>query len=200
MLVGAVCLGLVVRSVAEGPRLADGEVPSLELAERGVRLRRDEAAATGGGRPGGADRYGPGDRQRQATEQGRDDAGRPARPGGLEGLADDQKDFTKLRALGTAVEQAYAEREKELTEAGLVLATGRRLGVWFLMVLPLLVVALGFGVPRLVMGLEGEKPSGYLFVTLFAAVIAFIVLSALTPRRTRRADAALARLKDEHGR
>jgi uncharacterized protein (TIGR04222 family) len=110
-----------------------------------------------------------------------------------------KREFLKLRDLGTAVELAYAERAEGLKAEGLLLTSDRRLGVWFLTVLPLLLVALGAGVPRLVMGVANDKPSGYLVVTLIGSFLAFVILCGLTPRRTRKGDAALARLKAEHG-
>lgn len=110
----------------------------------------------------------------------------------------EHKDFTKMKALNTAVGQWYAERELELREEGLVMAPERRFGVGFLTVLPLIVVVLAFGVPRLVTGLAGDKPSGFLVMTLIGSVLPFLILACTTPRLTRRGDRALARLKDEH--
>jgi uncharacterized protein (TIGR04222 family) len=197
LLVVAVGFGVVVRWWMKGP--AGDDPPALGWADAaflaGGKNRLLTAAVARAVQTGTARVEDDGKRLNRAGAVPDDPPGRVV----WKALPIDQKDFSKLRELGGAVEQGYAEREKELTDAGLVLAAGRRRAVWFLMVLPLLVVGLGFGVPRLVAGLEGGKPSGFLIVTLMAAFVAFIILSALTPRRTRRGDAALARLKGEHG-
>jgi uncharacterized protein (TIGR04222 family) len=197
LLISAIILGLMIRSWMKGS--AGDDQPELDWA--------DAAFMIGGGKrlltatiarmvqTGSAVVEDGGKKLDRAGEKPTD----LLEAGAWKHLPIESKDFAKLREVSKTVETLYAERELELKENGLLMTQQRRVATWLLTVLPLVLVVLTCGLPRLVMGLAGNKPSGFLIFTLIASVIAFGILGGITPRRTRRGDRALARLKTENG-
>jgi hypothetical protein len=65
--------------------------------------------------------------------------------------------------------------------------------------MPLLLVVVAFGIPRLLMGLSHERPVAYLVITLIIGGIAGLLIAAAgSLRTTRRGDALLQRLTRQH--
>ncbi|MBN9524048.1 TIGR04222 domain-containing membrane protein [bacterium] len=98
-----------------------------------------------------------------------------------------------------AVRSRFGAEAARLEAEGYTLPEGRRGGLGCLAVVPVLLVILGFGVPRLVMGLANHKPVGYLLGAMAVGVF-FGVVAAFgwLPRLTRRGEAALRRTRDRH--
>lgn len=91
------------------------------------------------------------------------------------------------------VRAALDATEQRLTRAGLLVPAatrGRLRGIG----LAMLAVA-GLGMARLVAGIAGGRPVGFLVALLVAIVVAAVVLLTAGPRRTRLGDRALAELR-----
>lgn len=106
-----------------------------------------------------------------------------------------------LHTVRDAVAAAYAPEAARLEAAGFTLGAGRRTGVGCAALLPLFLVVVAFGVPRLVLGVANHKPVGYLVVTLiFGGIVGACLAAAGSLRLSRRGQAALARLRERHAR
>lgn len=197
LLIAAVILGLLIRWRMKGP--AGGEAPALNWSDAAYLVGGDKrllSAAVARAVQAGAAKVEDDGKLLNRGETAPED---PVLKAVWTHLPVAQKDFAKLKGLTAAVSQAFAERAAELQEQGLIFAPGRRRGIGFLTVLPLLVVALAFGLPRLAAGLAAGRPSGFLIASLVVSLFAFLLLLALTPRRTRLGDAAVAKVKDGNG-
>jgi uncharacterized protein (TIGR04222 family) len=197
LLIAAVILGLVIRWKMKGS--VGDELPDLGWAEAaylaGGPARLVSAAIARAVQGGSAKMADDGSELQRGDAEPTD----PLEQEVVNALPLGKDNAAQFRSLSNAIEQRFAEREQELRDDGLLLTPSQRWGMWFLTILPLVVVGLGFGLPRLVMGLMNGKPSGFLFFSLVAAFFAFIIFSTTTPRRTRRGDAALARLQSDPG-
>ena len=99
-----------------------------------------------------------------------------------------------LSRLTAAVGESSAEVRETLDAAGLTLtdAASRRVG--WLSLLPLGLVVLLFGLPRLITGLANGKPVGYLVGALLVGLLLAVLLRASRPYRTRAGDRLVADL------
>lgn len=107
----------------------------------------------------------------------------------------DRTDRGALARLADSVEGAFAEEIHSMEEAGLLMSPSRMKTIAYLGTLPLVLVIVGLGIPRLIMGIQNGKPVTYLVVTLvISSILAFIMTFARLPR-TRRGTAALKQLQ-----
>lgn len=104
-----------------------------------------------------------------------------------------------LKAATAAVDAAYAEQAERLAQDGLALRPSQATGVLGVSMIPLLLVVVAFGIPRLIMGLSHGRPVAYLLMTLMGGgTVGLLIAAAGSLRRTRRGDALLRRLTDQH--
>jgi uncharacterized protein (TIGR04222 family) len=101
-----------------------------------------------------------------------------------------------LRPVRLAVERAFADDAARLEAGGLTATAGQRAAAAVLAVAPLLLVVLGFGVPRLLVGLWFGKPVGYLVGAVVAGGLVGVVAAAAGRYGlTRRGRAVVAGLR-----
>jgi uncharacterized protein (TIGR04222 family) len=108
-------------------------------------------------------------------------------------------DVVALKSVQAAVEAVYASPAARMEQDGLLLAKSEqaRLGVTALM--PLGLVLMGLGLPRLLNGLQGNHPVEFLVITMAAGgVLALILTLAGSLRLSHRGQALLARQKDRY--
>jgi uncharacterized protein (TIGR04222 family) len=108
-------------------------------------------------------------------------------------------DKAALKPVQDAVEAAFATRSAQLESDGLTLANSRAGGIGCAALVPVLLVLLGFSLPRLLMGLQANKPVTYLVIASIACgMAAFAIAIVGAMRLTNRGAALLARQKDRH--
>jgi uncharacterized protein (TIGR04222 family) len=115
-------------------------------------------------------------------------------------LAKQSGNTLNLRPLVKELKQIEDTRFARLREQGLLTTTGMRV---LSSTLPwgLCVGMIGLvGLPRLILGLQNDRPSGYLIVSMIALFIVTSVAFGRPVRRTRKAEAALANLSNRHAR
>ena len=198
VLVAALVLGLVARRMFRNP--------SAEPTEELPKLPWDEAAYLAGG----ANRLGAAAVAKLTAEdriQVSED-GKILRPTGptpehltqAEGAVFrctplDRSDRTAMKRLGKSVESATGELDRRLREHGYLLTPSAAATAAVASAVPLALVILVFGVPRLVSGLSNDKPVLFLVIALVVAGLVTLVLLANRPRRSRKGDEAVSRLK-----
>lgn len=105
-----------------------------------------------------------------------------------------------LRPAAAAVAAVENSRFGQLAEQGLVpTPAARTLARLLPLMLSLGTLAL-VGLPRLVMGLANNRPSGYLILSLIVLFVVTVVTFGRPLRRTRKAEAVLANLSQRHAR
>lgn len=107
----------------------------------------------------------------------------------------DRTNRTAMKDLRTSVENATGGIERRLREHGHLLEPSAAATAAVASALPLGAVILAFGVPRLVNGLANDKPVGFLVGSLVIAGIVTLLLLINRPRRSRKGDEAVSRLK-----
>jgi uncharacterized protein (TIGR04222 family) len=107
----------------------------------------------------------------------------------------DRSNRASVKSLGKSVENATGGMERRLQEAGYLLTPSAATTAAVASAVPLVAVILAFGVPRLVNGLSHDKPVGFLVGTLVVAGIVTLLLLINRPRRSRKGDDAVSRLK-----
>ena len=115
-------------------------------------------------------------------------------------LAKQSGNALDLRPLIQAVKEVEDMRFGRLRGEGMLMTPGTRFmssGLpWLLSVGTLGLV----GIPRLVMGLQNGRPSGFLIASLVATFVVSCIAFGRPVRRTRKADAALANLSQRNAR
>jgi len=194
MMIGAVCLGRVIRSAMQSP----GPRPD----DDGEDLSWEDAAFLAGGYP------------RLTTAA----ISRLAEDGVVK-IVDDRLEAgpvpgtnrtpiedvilhrlpiakTDLKALQDSVENRFSRRAQDLENEGYVLPMPRRFAVVVGSLAPLAFVELLFGLPRLIVGLQNNRPSEYLMVVLAVGGIAGLIACLYgTKTRTRRGEHAIEELR-----
>jgi uncharacterized protein (TIGR04222 family) len=113
-------------------------------------------------------------------------------------LAKQSGNALDLRPLVAAVKEIEPMRFGKLAEQGLVTGPGPRALGCLLPALLVLGTILLVGVPRLVMGLQNDRPSGFLIASLVGTLVVSLVAFGRPIRRSRKAEAALANLSQRH--
>src|SRR5262245_1830048 len=115
-------------------------------------------------------------------------------------LAKQSGNALDLRPLVKELKEVEDARFRKLREQGLLTTPGTRALScalpWGLCVGIILLI----GLPRLILGLQNDRPSGFLIVSLVATFIVTSIALGRPVRRTRKAEAALANLSNRHGR
>jgi uncharacterized protein (TIGR04222 family) len=105
----------------------------------------------------------------------------------------------ELKPVQKAVEAAFRDEAVRLDADGFTIPLGRQMGIWFVSLLPLIVVVVGLAVPRLLLGLGAGKPVAFLVGTiLVGGVVGLFVASAASYRLSRRGESALGGLQKKH--
>jgi uncharacterized protein (TIGR04222 family) len=105
----------------------------------------------------------------------------------------------ELRAVESAVRWSFADEASRLQQAGFTLSLTGQFALVCSAVFPLVLVLLGFGLPRLLMGVMNGRPVEYLIVTLALGGVLCTLAAVIGPfRLTRRGDRLVARLRAEH--
>ena len=105
-------------------------------------------------------------------------------------------DATSIKPVAQAVEAAFADEGKKLEEEGYLMSKGAWVWAGFLAILPLLVVQLGFALPRFVMAVINHKPVEYLVLTaIFGTAIGIAITLVGLRRLTRRGEHVMTKLK-----
>jgi uncharacterized protein (TIGR04222 family) len=114
----------------------------------------------------------------------------------FESLPLSRTDRTGRAHLSARVGAAFRDRDRELLAEGFLRGRGRVFLGAVAAVLPVAAVLLGLALPRLVTAAQTRKPAGYLIATTVAAAGAgLVVFASSLNRNTRRANAALERLR-----
>jgi len=101
-----------------------------------------------------------------------------------------------LRSLQAMVAAVFTERAAKLEEDGLALPAARKAGIFLAAASPILVVIVFLAMPRLVLGLEDNKPVGYLVATMIIGGLIGLIASVVgSLRLTRRGENLLVCLK-----
>jgi uncharacterized protein (TIGR04222 family) len=200
MMIGAACIGRIIRSHHRGPEpKVDEEFPDL---------RWDQAAYLSGGSA----------RLTTATIARLVDNGVAAVEGtrlvrgGSELLADAtpaesavrnalpfSNDATSIKPVAKAVEAAFDNEAKNLEEAGYLLRGRAWYGAVCTSLVPLGVVLLMFALPRFLMGVGGGKPFQTLaFATLAGTLGSMALIFMGFTALTRRGDRVLAMMQDRN--
>ena len=113
-------------------------------------------------------------------------------------LAKQSGNALDLRPVVKELDEFEHVRFGKLAEQGFLTRPGHR-GLSSLLPLMLtLGVVLLIGLPRMVMGLANDRPTGFLILSMIAAVVISLVAFARPVRRTRKAEVALANLSNRH--
>ncbi|HEV3386973.1 MAG TPA: TIGR04222 domain-containing membrane protein, partial [Gemmata sp.] len=198
MMIGAICLGLVMKSSMRGPNTN----PDEELSD----LSWDRVAYLAGGAPRlttatvarlvarGSVQV---DGERLVIGAGElPEGGTDLELTVLSALPCSNTPAT-LKQLVRAVDAAYADEARELESERYLMSANARLVARFLAILPILVVLLVFAMPRLVMGVSNNKDSGYLIAgSLFGMVVGVVIAFSGRLRLTRRGEYVLKNLKE----
>ncbi|MBN9121804.1 MAG: TIGR04222 domain-containing membrane protein [Planctomycetes bacterium] len=200
-LVGAVCVGRVVRSVLRKPNPApEDDATELDweqtayLAGGAGRLMTAAVARVVG--RGLADVTADGTRLR-LTGPVPNDVSRVEKAV-LDGLPV-SNDTTALKPLQDAVEAAFAREADRMEMNGLTLTTADKIRIGLASLIPLALVLLCLATPRLVMGVQGNKPTGYLQTMMaVGGVLGLILALAGSLRLSNRGQALLAKQKERH--
>ncbi len=107
---------------------------------------------------------------------------------------------SQLKSVHDAVEAKFAHEASRLEEDGFAIAKSQRVLAGVASLMPLMIVILGFGLPRLLMGIANHKPVAFLVATLILGSVfgMFACLRGLN-RCSRRGQSALASLRKQHG-
>ncbi len=100
-----------------------------------------------------------------------------------------------LQILTMQVRSLWSFEKQQLCEEGLLLSPGRRFLTAVISILPMAIVFVYFGIQRLLIGIQNDKPYGFLLITLIITAIVMIIMLFATPRRTRKGDQILKWLK-----
>jgi uncharacterized protein (TIGR04222 family) len=195
VMIAGVVLGLIYRRVRQGSGFGDEAVPELSWQQAayvsgGPRRLMTAAIArlvqNGGARVDGDTlRAGDVSFPKYSPVEQEILASLPVRRKGDKGLFQ----------LANKVKAAFADDAAKLNADGLVFTNGGSSGVGCLTALPLVAVLVGLAVPRLIFGIQNNKPILFLAITLGVGLIAAIVLAAARPLRTKKGDEALLKLK-----
>jgi uncharacterized protein (TIGR04222 family) len=199
MIVAAVCVGRVLRSMQRGPEPTDNEEePALSWEESAYLI-------------GGSARLTTATIARLVACGAAKIADQELVRGAAELPEATAVERTVLRALPVtnslsalgpvvkAVETEFTDGARKLEEAGLLMTTTQRVNARFIAIVPLLIVMLGFALPRFLMGMANGKPVEYLVVTsVFGLVIGLGVAQAGRLWLTRRGERVEATLKARH--
>jgi uncharacterized protein (TIGR04222 family) len=108
-------------------------------------------------------------------------------------------DVTALKPVQDAVEATFAARSIRMQEEGLLLSETDKARIWLLSLIPLALVLLCLSAPRLVMGVIGNHPVGYLVgISLVGGLVGAGFTVAGTLRLSNRGQALLAKQKERH--
>ena len=106
---------------------------------------------------------------------------------------------TALKPVQDAVEAAFATRAARMDEDGLTIPKVRQLGIGLATLIPLALVLLCLAVPRLLMGMQANRPVEYLVITsAVGGMIGLAIALAGSLRLSNRGAALLAKQKDRH--
>lgn len=106
---------------------------------------------------------------------------------------------TALTPVQAAVEAAFASPATRMEQDGLLLSKMERARVGIAALMPLGLVLTCLALPRLVMGLQGNHPTQFLFITtLLGGILGLLITLGGSLRLTNRGQAILARQKDRH--
>lgn len=110
-----------------------------------------------------------------------------------------QKDKFHLKRATDAVNKSFADQAIRLRDEGYMLTGGRKLGVYLTGLVPLALVMLVFGFPRLLMGFAHGKPSVYLALTvLFGGFFCMLFAIGGVVRATRRGTGIIENFQNRH--
>jgi uncharacterized protein (TIGR04222 family) len=97
----------------------------------------------------------------------------------------------ELRSAQSAVETRFAAEAGRLEDDGLVMTIAQRLNCVVVSVVPVALVLVFLGLPRLILGVLAHRPVGYLVATIFIGGFVGVVLSAVGVLRLSRRGAYL---------
>jgi uncharacterized protein (TIGR04222 family) len=186
MMLGAAIVGRVIRSQLAGPepRAADDdrELTWAEAAYLGGGSARLTTATIAHLVSEGSVAV---DEKNLVRRDGGEDNGRTATERAVLTALPFSNDATSIRPVVQAVEAAYLDDSKKLEDEGLLLSREREITVGFLAAVPLLVVLLAFGLPRLWQVPAKGGPSTLFFVVFFIFILCVFIMklgfSRLTP-------------------
>jgi uncharacterized protein (TIGR04222 family) len=107
---------------------------------------------------------------------------------------------TKFKSMEYDIERHFAFKARTLEAEGVVLSATDRARMNAIVMLPLLALVIGLGVPRLGAGLSSGRPVAFLiFSMIVAIVLGFIALASIDKGvRTPKADEALERMRKQN--
>jgi len=197
MMIGAVCLGRIVLMPKRGPEpREEDDTPQLTweqaayLAGGSARLTTAAIARLVGNGVAAVEGT-------RLVRGGRELAdGATAVERAVKNALPFSNDATSIKPVAQAVEVAFADEGKKLEEEGYLLSKGALAWAACLAILPLLIVLIGFALPRFVMGVTNHKPVEYLVVTvIFGLVLGIAIARFGLTRLTYRGEYVLEKLK-----
>lgn len=202
VLVGAVCVGRVIRSVQRAPH------PEPEDEERELDWEETAYLAGGGGRlmtaaiarvvgrelarvsSDGKNIY----RTGPTPESDTTDVEKAV----LQALPVNN-DLTALKSVQAAVDAAFAARAARMEQDGWALSMVSRARIGIVSLIPLALVLLCLATPRLVMGMQANKPTGYLSgMMIVGGILGLGFTLAGSLRLSHRGQAILTKQKERH--
>ena len=195
MMIGAICIGRVVRSVMRSPG------PNPQDHEEGLRWQHAAYLVGGYARLTTAAIARLAEIKVIRVVEERLEAGKAEVPESLSAVekvivANLPISKLNLRSVQDAVEHAFSAEVSRLDHEGITLSKGGQIAVSLGSVLPFAAVMLFLALPRLVMGFLDNKPIGYLVATMIVGGIVGSIVCLRGPKNlSRRGEALLAELK-----
>lgn len=200
-LIGAMCVGRVLRSVAKAPNpLPDDDKLELDweqtayLAGGAPRLMTAAIA-----RLAGRGALAVSDDGKTLRTNGPLQADSTASEAAVYRALPITNEPTAMKPVKDAVEAAFATRAERLQQDGLLLTIGSQFRVFLVSIAPLALVMLCLVLPRMVMGMQDKRPVGFLgALAIFGGVVGLFVTLAGSTRLSKRGAARLAKQKERH--
>lgn len=199
--IGAVCAGRVIRSTMRTPN------PTSE--DDDVQLNWEQTAYLGGGAGRlttaavarlvgrGLAKVGNDGKTLTATGHPPDDTTAVERA--VLGALPVANERIALSPVQKAVDAAFAPEAERLDEGGFTLPMARQVGISLASLVPLALVLLALALPRIVMGIGGNRPTTNLFIISFVGTVLGAALTlAGSLRLSNRGAARLAKQKERH--
>lgn len=199
--IGAACVGRVIRSALRTPNpLPEDDERRLDwqetayLAGGGSRLTSATVARLVGR---GLAKVSVDSKTLSATGSAPDDTTAVERA--VLGALPVTNELTALSPVQKAVEAVFAKDAERLDADGLTLPMARQVGISMMALIPVALVMFCLALPRIIMGVDNNRPTNNLFITSFLGIVLGTAITLLgSLRLSNRGVAVLAKQKEQN--